>query len=195
LSKQIVHATLVAAFCIAAVAQAQTSANGGGPSDKKAAPASVVEAPAAAPAVQAPVAPPAAAPAAAPKAVTVVLKGSLFDHNSASLKGAAKVQIDQDVVAKINGFGQVKQVIVAGHTDRIGKAAHNQQLSEKRANAVKDYLVSKGIDGKLIETFGFGATQPVQGVPKCADALPRKKLIECLKPHSRVEVEIQPAAK
>jgi len=177
LNMRIAHVALVATFCIAVVAQAQTT----GDANKPAAPAPVVATP-----------PP--APPAAPKPVTVVLKG-VFQGNSARLVGAGKLQIDQDVVAKINDFGHLKQVIIGGHTDRLGKAAANQRLSEKRADAVKDYLVSKGVDGKLIETFGFGATQPLQGLPRCEDNLPKKKLIECLAPHNRVEVGIQPAAK
>ena len=175
MSKKIAHATLVAALCIAFVAHAQTAPT--------------------TPAPVAPPAPPPAAPAAAPKPVTVVLKGSLFDTNRATLKAAAKLQLDQDVVAKISSFGQVKQVIIGGHTDRLGKAAVKQKLSEKRADAVKDYLVSKGVDSALIETLGYGATQPVQGLPKCEDSLPKAKLVECLEPHNRVEIEIQPAVK
>ena len=157
---------------------------------KAAPPATAVKAPAAAPAVAAP----AAAPAA-PKPISVVLKGSLFDFNKAILKPAAKAQLDAEVVAKIKELGSVKQINIAGHSDRIGKPAYNQKLSEKRAEAVKAYLVSKGIDGKLVETFGYGATQPAQGVAKCDDKLARKALIACLEPHRRVVVEIQPAAK
>lgn len=162
---------------------------------KKEAPAPVVQAPPPPP-PPAPVAPPPPPPPpAAPKAVSVVLKGSFFDFNKASLKPAAQGQLDAEVVAKVQSFGRVKQVIVSGHTDRIGKPAYNQKLSEKRAEAVKAYLVGKGVDGQLIDTFGFGATQPAQGVPKCDDKLPRKKLIECLEPHRRVVIDIQPAAK
>lgn len=182
MSKRIVPAALVAALFIAVVAQAQTTGDAGKPQDKTATPPP-------APAAAAP-----AAPVAAPKPVTVVLKG-IFEGNSAGLTAAGKIQIDQEVVTKIKNFGQVKQLIISGHTDRVGRAAAKQRISEKRANAVKDYLVSKGVDGKLIDTFGFGATQPVQGVARCEDKLPKKKLIECLAPHNRVEVEIQPAAK
>ncbi len=221
LSKRFVRATLVAALGIAAAAQAQTS--NGYLTDtrgtvvktasglcvrtgywtpamaieecdaalvKKEAPAPVIAPPA--PPPPAPPAPPPPAPPA-PKAVTVVLKASFFDFNKDVLKTAAKEQLDREVVAKVQSFGRVKQIIVSGHTDRIGKPAYNQKLSEKRADAVKAYLVGKGIDGKLIDTFGFGATQPAQGVPKCDDKLARPKLAACLEPHRRVVVEIQPA--
>lgn len=232
MNKRVAQATLAAAFCISAVAQAQTATASGYLLDSRGAmvksgfglcwrsgywtpamasaecdaalvktdapapavsmPAAAIAAPAAA--ARAPVAATAAAPAA-PKAVTVVLKGRLFDFGKATLKPAAKAQLDQEVVAQAKRMGPLKQLIVAGHSDRLGKAAYNQKLSERRANAVRDYLVSKGVDGKLIDTFGFAATQPAQGVPKCEDRLPRKKLIDCLEPHRRVEIEIQPAAK
>ena len=224
MSKRVLHATLIAALSIAAVAQAQTAGNSGYLQDtrggvvksgfglcwrtgswtpamaieecdaalvkKEAAPAVKPPAPAVTPApVTAPAAP------AAPKAVTVVLSGSVFDFNKAVLKPAAKAQLDKEVVAKAKSFASIKQVIISGHTDRIGKPSYNQKLSEKRAEAVKAYLVSKGMDGKLIETFGFGATQPAQGVPKCDDKLPRQKLIACLEPHRRAVVEVHPNAK
>lgn len=152
--------------------------------------------PAPAPAVAEPVKPAAVAQAApaAPKVITIASK-SLFDFNKAVLKPAAKEQIDKEVLAKLADIGKIKLIVVSGHTDRIGSAAYNQKLSEKRAEAVKAYLVGKGIDGNAIETFGFGKTQPAQGVAKCDDKLPRKKLIECLEPHRRVVIEIQGTAK
>lgn len=134
-----------------------------------------------------------AAPAA-PKVITIASK-SLFDFNKAVLKPAAKEQIDKEVLAKIKDIGKIQLIVVSGHADRIGSATYNQKLSEKRAEAVKAYLVSKGLDGNAIETLGFGKTQPAQGVAKCDDKLPRKKLIACLEPHRRVVIEIQGSAK
>ncbi len=136
---------------------------------------------------------PAPAPAA-PKVITIASK-ALFDFNKAVLKPAARVQIDQEVVDKLAGIGKIKLIVVSGHTDRLGSALYNQKLSEKRAEAVKDYLVTRGLNGNAIETFGYGKTQPAQGVAKCDDKLPRKKLIACLEPHRRVVIEIQGSAK
>ena len=51
--------------------------------------------------------------------------------------------------------------VISGHTDSIGTDAYNQKLSERRAAAVKDYLVSKGIASSKITTIGKGETQPV----------------------------------
>ena len=52
-------------------------------------------------------------------------------------------------------------ITVEGHTDSIGSAEANQDISEKRANAVKEYLVSKGIDGSRIQTKCYGKTKPI----------------------------------
>lgn len=158
---------------------------------KKPAPA---PAPVAAPAPKAAPAPVVAPAPAAPKVITLAAT-ELFDFNKAVLKPAAKTEIDQKVIEKLAGVGKINLILVGGHTDRIGSAAYNQKLSEKRADAVKAYLVSKGMDGKIIETLGFGKTTPAQGVPKCDDKLPRAKLIACLEPHRRVTIEIQAAAK
>jgi len=133
---------------------------------------------------------PAPAPAAAAKVITLA-SVSLFDFGKAVLKPAAKTEIDQKIIDKLAGIGKIKLIVVGGHTDRLGSAAFNQKLSEKRAEAVKAYLVTKGLDGNAIETFGFGKTQPAQGVAKCDDKLPRQKLIACLEPHRRVTIEIQ----
>ncbi|MBI3525087.1 MAG: OmpA family protein [Betaproteobacteria bacterium] len=135
----------------------------------------------------------AAAPAPAPAAAKIITLAavSLFDFGKAVLKPAAKTEIDEKIVDKLAGLGKIKLIIVGGHTDRLGSAAYNQKLSEKRAEAVKAYMVAKGLDGNIIETFGFGKTQPAQGVAKCDDKLPRKKLIACLEPHRRVTIEIQ----
>jgi len=143
-------------------------------------------APAAAPA-PVPVAKP--APKPAPAHVVVVLKADeTFAFNKATLTPAAKATLDHEVVAKIHQIGNIKFINVNGHTDRLGSAQYNQKLSEKRADAVKAYLVSKGVDTSKMETYGFGKTQPVKS---CPDQKNRKALIACLAPNRRVEVEIQ----
>ena len=57
---------------------------------------------------------------------------------------------------------KLEVVLVTGHTDRIGTDAYNQKLSERRADAVRNYLVSKGVDKAKIETIGMGEKQLVQ---------------------------------
>src|SRR5919108_1071327 len=112
----------------------------------------------------------------------------LFEFNKATLTSEAKAKLDAEVVAKLKDVGDVRYINVNGHADRIGTAQYNQQLSEKRADAVRAYLVSKGVDASKVETFGFGKTTPVKS---CPDQKDRNALIECLAPNRRVEVEIQ----
>ena len=80
-------------------------------------------------------------------------------------------------------------ILVVGHTDRIGSAAYNKKLSERRAAAVKTYLVSKGIEANRVYTEGKGVKQPVTG-DKCKSNKASKALIECLQPDRRADIEI-----
>ena len=77
---------------------------------------------------------------------------------------------------------------MTGHTDPHRHAMqYNQKLSERRADAVRDYLVSKGVPKDKIETIGMGEKQPIPGV--VCDQKNLKELIACLQPDRRVEVE------
>jgi len=127
---------------------------------KAAPPAPAAPARPAAPA--APTVPAAPAPRAAPAPVrgTVVIQAdALFDFDKSVLRPDGKKNID-DALAKLRGV-DLEMVIATGHTDAIGSDAYNQKLSERRAQAVKDYLVSKGIPASKITTIGKGKTQPV----------------------------------
>ncbi|OIP09636.1 MAG: hypothetical protein AUK49_06885 [Betaproteobacteria bacterium CG2_30_68_42] len=146
-------------------------------------------APAAAPARAPAPAPAPAAAAAKPKPVTIATK-NLFDFDKATLKPGAKETLDREILGKLSSVKAISAIIVSGHADRLGSAIYNQKLSERRAEVVKAYLVSKGVNAGLIETYGFGKTQAVPGV-KCSDKLPRKQLIACLEPHRRVEVLVK----
>src|SRR5687768_11850541 len=84
---------------------------------------------------------------------------------------------------------QFGAVIVTGHTDRIGSLAYNMKLSERRAVVVKDYIVSQGIDQKLIFWEGKAFKQPIPVTKFCDNKMKRKQLIECLAPNRRVTVE------
>ena len=64
--------------------------------------------------------------------------------------------------------------------------------ADKRADAVRAYLVSRGVDAEVIDTMGAGKTQPIKS---CDDKLGRKKLIECLAPNRRVTVDVKGPAK
>ena len=103
---------------------------------------------------------PAARPApASVKQAVVIQADALFDFDKSVLRPDGKKSID-DAVAKLRGV-DVEMVIATGHTDSVGTDAYNQKLSERRAAAVKDYLVSKGIPAAKVTTIGKGESQPV----------------------------------
>ncbi|HUP95087.1 MAG TPA: OmpA family protein [Burkholderiales bacterium] len=106
-----------------------------------------------------------------------------------------KAEMTPDNVKELDEFlADLKPVtlgalIVTGHTDRIGSLKYNQRLSERRAVVVKDYIVSKGIDPKLIFWEGKAFKQPIPVTKFCSNKMKRKQLIECLAPNRRVTVE------
>lgn len=126
----------------------------------------------------------------APKkpAIVNIASTELFEFNKSTLTGDARGLLDREVIARLKDLGTIRYINVNGHADRLGTPQYNQKLSEKRADAVRAYLVSKGVDAKSVETFGFGKTLPVKA---CPDQKSRKDLIECLAPNRRVVVEIQ----
>lgn len=136
----------------------------------------------------APVAAPPPKPAPAKPRVLRVTSTELFDFDKSVLTPAARAKLDAEVIAKLGEFATIQFINVNGHTDRLGSPQYNQKLSERRADAVKAYLVSKGVDGAKIETYGFGKTMPVKS---CPDQKDRKALKACLEPNRRVEVEVQ----
>ena len=114
-------------------------------------------APAAAPAAAAPKAAPAPAPAAATKVTYAA--DAFFDFDKSVLKAEGKAKLD-DLVGKVKGIN-LEVIIAVGHTDAVGTDAYNQKLSVRRAEAVKAYLVSKGIEKNRVYTEGKGEKQPV----------------------------------
>jgi OmpA-OmpF porin, OOP family len=121
-------------------------------------------------------------------AVMNLASTELFEFNKAVLTQEARSKLDNEVVAKLRDLKDIRYIIVNGHADRLGSAQYNQKLSEQRADAVRAYLVSKGVDQAKVETLGFGKTLPVKA---CPDEKDRKGLIECLTPNRRVVVEVQ----
>jgi OOP family OmpA-OmpF porin len=103
---------------------------------------------------------PAPAPAPVPTSEKVSYQAdTFFDFDKAVLKPAGKESLD-DLVGKLNGMN-LEVIIAVGHTDSIGTDAYNQKLSVRRAEAVKAYLQSKGVDPARIYTEGKGEKQPV----------------------------------
>jgi OOP family OmpA-OmpF porin len=131
---------------------------------------------------------PAAGPSAKPSADKItVAADALFDFDKATLRPAGKQKLDE-VVAKSKEI-KLEVIIAVGHTDRFGSDAYNQKLSEKRAAAVKAYLVSKGVEANRVYTEGKGKKNPVTKPDQCPGAK-SKKVIECLQPDRRVDIEL-----
>ena len=141
---------------------------------------------AAPPAPPPPPPPPPAAKPAAPKVLTIT-STELFEFDKSTLTSEAKARVDREIVARLNEFATIQFINVNGHTDRIGSAQYNQKLSERRAETIRAYLVSKGADASKMEVYGFGKTMPVKSCPDQK----RKALIACLQPNRRVEVEVK----
>ncbi|MDP2132810.1 MAG: OmpA family protein [Sulfuritalea sp.] len=149
---------------------------------KKPAPAAAPAAPAAKPAAPAP----AAAPKPAAQKVTLAAD-ALFDFNKADLRAEGKSKLDK-LAGDIKGI-KLEVIIAVGHADRFGTDAYNQKLSEKRAEAVKAYLVSKGVEPNRVYTEGKGEKQPVTKADQCKGPK-SKSVIDCLQPDRRVEIEV-----
>lgn len=114
---------------------------------------------------------------------------ALFGFDKATLQPEGKIVLD-DLVRELRGATYDK-VIVIGHTDRLGSAAYNQKLSNQRAQTVRDYLVGQSVGANVIEARGLGETQPTDETAACKGNKKSAKLIACLQPDRRVEVEMQ----
>ena len=139
--------------------------------------------------VPAPASPPAAAPAPAPAPAAAVVAAptsekvtfaadAFFDFDKSVLKPEGRAKLD-DLTSKMAGLN-LEVIIAVGHTDSIGTDAYNQRLSIRRSEAVKAYLVSKGVEKNRVYTEGKGEKQPV------AD----NKTAEGRAKNRRVEIEV-----
>lgn len=108
-----------------------------------------------------------------------------FDFDRAELPAAESAKLAQMLDS---GF---KRIDAVGHADRIGRAAYNRDLSRRRADAVRDYLVRNKVDAALVRTSAKGEIEPASG-DACVDMGPERRanrgLVECLQPDRRVEV-------
>ena len=112
---------------------------------------------------------------------------ALFDFNKAVLRPAGRAALD-DFARQFRGV-QYEAIFVTGHTDRLGTAKYNRKLSERRAHAVRNYLVRMGVPPDRVNASGRGETQPVTQPGDCKG--PRSaRLIACLQPDRRVHVEV-----
>lgn len=139
---------------------------------------------------------PVAPVAEAPKPVLVAVKEKvtlsakvLFDFDKATLRADAKNELDP-LVARLKGDANLRGVEVAGHTDFFGTEKYNQALSERRANAVRNYFVANGVPAEKVTAVGKGKSE-TQLTQQCqAQKLKRTALKACVEGDRRVEVTI-----
>jgi OOP family OmpA-OmpF porin len=149
-------------------------------------------APAPAPVAEAPAPAPVAEAAPAPVIEKVDLSTDvLFDFDSATLKEGGKKKLDE--IAQSAQGADVDRVRIVGHTDRIGSDQYNMDLSQRRAESVKEYLAQSGAAAERVDAEGVGKSDPVTGNECDRLGAPRKankKLVACLQPDRRVEIEL-----
>lgn len=142
------------------------------------------------------VAPAPAAPAPEVKAAAIPLPvyetvafdaNVLFDSDKYALRPAGRDTLDE-FVAKLGGLDS-QSIMAIGYADRMGTGASNQVLSQNRVDAVKDYLVSKGIASNRVQTSAKGETQPTTSAGDCKDAN-NPKNVACMQPDRHVFIEI-----
>lgn len=142
---------------------------------------------------------PAPAPAPAPAAVVTPVPAPLpakINFSADALFGFDKSVIQPDGRKMLEDLSvqlktaNVDVIHVTGHTDRLGTAAYNQKLSERRAQAVRDYLITGGFAAEKIDAKGMGETQPLTATADCKGGQ-STKVIACLQPDRRVDVELQ----
>lgn len=115
----------------------------------------------------------------------------LFNFDKSTLKDEGKAVLD-DLVSRLAGVN-VEVILSTGYADRLGKDAYNEKLSAARAESVKTYLVSKGVDANLIQTEGRGEADPVVDCPNPSakgQVKNFRELVQCLAPNRRAVVEV-----
>ena len=154
--------------------------------------------PSPAPAVSSETKAPAAAVVAPEKPVieTYFNAEALFDFDKAVVRPEGRKILDGKIVAGMKMHPEVALLTITGHADRIGTEAYNQHLSERRANAVKAYLVQQGVPAERIKASGKGESEPdpQANTKEACKGKGGNRLIACLQPDRRVTVESQTQA-
>lgn len=114
---------------------------------------------------------------------------SLFTFDKSELRPEGKTALD--TFASELTSTRFDTITVEGHTDRLGSPAYNQKLSQRRADAVKDYLVASGkVDSAKVSSVGVGESMPTTRPEDCKGNKASATLIACLQPDRRVEIEV-----
>jgi OmpA-OmpF porin, OOP family len=129
-------------------------------------------------------APPGAEGALLPEQVSYTVE-ALFGFDQAELSPEGKTILDR--LSQTIGTTDYDVIVATGHADRLGGQQYNEELSRRRSEAVKAYLVSKGVPSDRIQTRALGELAPETRPGDCSGS--RSELIECLQPDRRVDVE------
>ena len=124
--------------------------------------------------------------AALPQAVHFS-EDAFFDFDEAALKPKGRALLDR-LVAQLADI-KYGTILVVGHTDRIGSTKYNQALSERRANAVRSYLVKADVPPGNIRAVGRGKAEPLTNPGDCKGPV-SPKVVACLQPDRRVDIEV-----
>lgn len=131
--------------------------------------------------------PVAAPPPPPPVKTTTLAADTLFAINSFQLRPTAKTKLDE-FAAELDQF-DYQRIHITGHTDPTGTAQLNERLSRQRAEAVKRYLVTKGLPAAKIVAEGMGSSMPMVTDKNCSK-LPRGQMVACFQPDRRVDIEV-----
>ncbi len=145
-----------------------------------------------------------AAPAPAPTPAPAVEKRTvfvpytlqteaLFTYNKSTLSENGKQKIHDEIIDKMKEYTKNDIVVVTGYADRIGSDKYNMKLSQRRADAVKAYMVEQGVDGNRIETAAKGEADPVVSCDNIKGKANHKNkaLIACLQPNRRIVLDLK----
>ncbi|MFA6971981.1 MAG: OmpA family protein [Gallionella sp.] len=118
---------------------------------------------------------------------------TLFAYNKSDISEAGKQKMNDEIIGKMKEDPKDEVVVITGHADRIGSDEYNMKLSQRRADAVKAYLVEQGIDGNRIETVARGEAEPVVSCNHIRGKATRKNkaLIACLQPNRRIVLDLK----
>ena len=131
-----------------------------------------------------PIPAPAPLPAPAPRIEKYTLSANeLFSFDSSAVR-LPHAKLDE-IASALKSDGSPDEIVIVGYTDRLGSESYNQKLSERRALAVKNYLMNKGIESNRLRAEGHGEADPVVSCEQKNKAA----LINCLSPNRRVEIE------
>lgn len=124
---------------------------------------------------------------AAPMRVTLAAD-SLFDFDKSVVKPQGRASLDR-LAQELRGV-RYDSIVVTGHTDRFGSHDYNMKLSQRRAQAVADYLAQAGVTAGRISANGVDGANPVTKPGDCKGSKPTPAVVACLQPDRRVEVEV-----